>query len=185
MVRVTGRLLFKVVTSVLTLVSACRVVVLILEALAVVSDERSQDVELLELCARGEARASVKMRSACLQAQSERAAPLVLKAVVLAVSTAFNEFCLSVNSPLGFCSLVLFLLSSLVLPVVPWIRGVLSVWAGDDEELCGETEASHVVVLTGENQRLVPRLNVRRRLARRLVGAPRQNRVCSDCIEEL
>lgn len=148
--------------------------VLFLEAMATVRDERSQDYELLDICQRGEARGSAKMRAACLQAQADRASPLVLKAVVRAVSTAWREFSDSVATPFGFATMILFVISSILLPIVPWIRAILTAWAGDDDEHAddhrdGDLE-HHIVVLNGDTSWMPIRPGVRKRVARRLMG---------------
>jgi hypothetical protein len=184
MVRVTGKRLFAWISLILTVVSFSRVAVLFLEAMATVRDERNADTELLEICARGDARGSVKMRTACLQAQADRASPIVLKAVVRAVSTAWREFSDSVATPFGFATMVLFVISSLLLPVIPWIKAVLTAWAGDDDEYQddhrdGDLE-HHVVVLTGDQSWMPTRPGVRKRMARRLVGTPRIRMVPSN-----
>lgn len=177
MVRVTGKRLFAWISTVLMVLSFTRVMVLFLEAVAAVRDERNHDIELLEICARGEARGSTKMRTACLQAKADRASPLVLKAVVRAVSTAWREFSDSVATPFGFATMVLFVISSLLLPIVPWIKAVLTVWAGDDDDTQDRHRDSdlehHVVVLNGDQSWLPQRASVRKRVARRLVGSPR------------
>lgn len=178
MVRVSGKRLFGWISMVLMFISFTRVLVLFLEAMATVSDERSQDSELLDLCKSGTARGSPKLRSACLQAQADRASPLVLKAVVRAVSTAWREFSESVATPFGFATMVLFILSSLLLPVVPWIKAILTAWAGDDEDLQDLHRDSdlehHIVVLNGDQTFLPARANMRKRMARRLIGNPRR-----------
>ena len=76
----------------------------------------------LDLWFSGRASGSAKMREACLKAQAERASPIVFKAIVQAVSTAFKDFSDSVGSPFKMLVVVLFLLSSVLLPVVPWAR---------------------------------------------------------------
>ena len=134
MVRVTGKRLFAWVSGVLMVVSFARTSVLFLESMAAVREERNADRELLEVCASGAAHGSIKMRAACLQAQADRASPLVLKAIVRAVSTAWHEFRDSVATPFGFATMILFVLSSVLLPIIPWIRTILSAWAGDDDD---------------------------------------------------
>ena len=91
-----------------------RVLVLLLEALAVVRDERNSDVELSELCRMGAAQQSAKMRNACLQAQKDSASPLVFKAVLLALSTAFSDFTNAVSSPAKLLVVALFACSSII-----------------------------------------------------------------------
>ena len=116
--------LIAIVSGLLALYSLARVGVLFFEALAIVREERSQDYELLELCARGDARSSPKMREACLQARADRASPLVAKAIVYAVSTAFKDFSATVGSPFKFSVVVLFIVSSIVLPIIPWAKAL-------------------------------------------------------------
>lgn len=159
-------------------ISLTRVMVLFLEAMATVSDERSQDSELLEVCKSGQARGSPKLRAACLQAQADRASPLVLKAVVRAVSTAWREFSDSVATPFGFATMVLFIISSLLLPVIPWIKAILTAWAGDDEAGWQDDHRDadlehHIVVLNGDQSWMPQRPGARKRLARRIMGHPR------------
>jgi hypothetical protein len=150
--------------------SFARVAVHFLESVATVRDDRAADEELLELCRTGAARGSVKMREACLKAQRDRASPLVLKALVRAVSTAWFEFYEAVGTPFGFASILLFLLSSLVLPTLPWLRVLLSACAIDDEDQAdGDDEEKHVIVLAGGAD-LVHRGGIRRRVAKLLKG---------------
>jgi len=141
------------VSGLLAVISAARVLVLFLESRALVNDERQQDRELLELCRTGAARGSVKMRTACLQAQADQASPLILKAIVRAVSTAWSEFLVAVSTPFGAFAVLLFLVSSLVLPVLPWARALATVIGADDHRHLldddDDVESSHVIVLTG------------------------------------
>lgn len=174
--KLTGKRLVGAVTAILTIVSFSRVAVLFLEAVAEVRDERLHDTELLELCSSGQARGSIKMRTACIQAQSDRASPLLLKAVVRAVSTAWREFASTCASPLGFASMILFVLSSLVLPVIPWMRMVLYSWAGDDEQQEDHRDGDlehHIVVLNGDHSWIPRGPSMRKRVARKLIGVKR------------
>jgi len=122
--QLSAKKMLAIVSGIITLYSLARVGVLFFEAVAVVREERSQDAELLELCARGDARSSPKMRDACLKARAERASPLVAKAIVYAVSTAFKDFSATVGSPFKFAVVVLFVISSVVLPIIPWARAI-------------------------------------------------------------
>jgi len=174
MVRVTGKRVFAWVTGVMMVVSFARTAVLFLESMAAVREERNADAELLEVCASGQARGSIKMRSACLQAQSDRASPLVLKAIVRAVSTAWHEFRDSVATPFGFATMILFVLSSVLLPIIPWVRAILSAWVGDDDDDRYQDNhrdsdlEHHVIVLAGDNSGFPVRGNVRKRMQRML-----------------
>lgn len=188
MARVTGKRLFGWMSIVLAMISFSRVLVLFLEAMATVRDERSQDYELLDICSRGEARGSPKMRAACLQAQADRASPLLLKAVVRAVSTAWREFSDSIATPFGFATMILFVLSSLLLPIVPWMRAILTAWAGDDDESWQDEHRDsdlehHVVVLAGDDSWIPKAPGVRKRMARRIMGHPSRVRVGANTLQ--
>lgn len=139
-------------------VSFARVSVLFLESLATVRDERAQDQELLDLCASGSARSSQKMRTACLQAQSDRASPILLKAILHAVSTAFDDFAESVSSPWKLLVVVLFVVSSVFLPANSWARALFV--AGRDVE-----GAQHVVVVAHDSFKDMRRLGFKRRVS--------------------
>ena len=172
MVRATPKRLVAWVTGVLMLISFARTSVLFLESMAAVRDERDADMELLEICKSGAARGSTKMRGACLQAQADRASPLVLKAIVRAVSTAWREFSDVVSTPYGMLTVLLFLLSSLVMPVVPWLRmlgrTVMHPDDSGDEDEDVESDR-HVIVLAGNNGHS-SRGGFRRRMTRMIKG---------------
>lgn len=145
------------------LLSVARVAVLFLEALSAVRDERLQDAELIAACRDGVARGSHKMRAACVQAQADRASPILLKAALRAVATAWNDFAGSVNSPTNLLVVALFVTSSLFFPVHNWVRLLFP----PDTPLEGR---HHVVVLAqdAENALRAQRPTLRRRLVRRL-----------------
>ena len=160
--KISPRRVVAISTGVLALLSFSRVVVLVLESLSVVSDERAQDIELLEVCKKGVARGSLKMRSACLQAQAERASPILLKAFLRAFSTAYSDFCASVSTPSRMAVVFLFLLSSVFLPVSQWARALLP---------SEPPSAKHVVVVEDS-----PRSRIRSRIS----GALRLRKRPSD-----
>lgn len=147
----------------LAFVSFARVVVLFLEALSAVRDERTQDYELLDLCRNGHARGSPKMRAACLQAQADRASPVLLKAVLRAVSIAWSDFSDSVSSPGKLAIVVLFVLSSIFLPVNTWLRALIPSEPHPEGN-------SHVVVLAQDAAAALgrPRTTLRRKVVRAL-----------------
>jgi hypothetical protein len=163
----------------LAVVSFARVSVLFLEALSSVRAERFQDVELLELCVSGAARGSSKMRIACLQAQSDRASPVVLKAVLRAVSTAFADFSDSVSSPSKLVVVLLFTLCSVFLPLRGWIQALLPGEEAMDSR-------SHVVVMANEHAQLRGFRNVlnRRLLTARHVQMPMDSLETGSDIED-
>lgn len=175
--RLTAKQAVALIGGLITIVSFARVAVLFLEALSAVRTERAADVELLELCAQGSASDSMKMRSACLQARADRASPILLKAVLRAVSTAFEDFSDSVSSPGKLLVVVLFVLSSVFLPMNTWIKTLLP--AEDGVEGSG-----HVVVVAHDVASALgrPRIGFRKRVS----GALRMRRArpCSE-IEEV
>ena len=167
--KLTPRRLTAIVSGLLALISFARVAVLFLEALALVRDEREQDGELLKLCREGAARGSVKMRSACLAANADQASPLVLKAVVRAVSTAWEEFYTTVSTPFGALAVFAFFLMSLVMPVVPWAKALVAALGARDRyehESDDDVESSHVVVVANGGADYLPRGLIRKRLSR-------------------
>jgi len=159
MVALTAKQAVALIGGLLTVVSFARVSVLFLEALSAVRDERNQDSELLELCKQGSARGSMKMRAACLQAQADRASPILLKAVLRAVSIAFADFSESVSSPGKMLVVVLFVMSSLFLPMNAWLRAL---FPADDPIEGGQ----HVVVLAADPAEVLGRrrLGIKQRI---------------------
>ena len=65
-----------------------------------------------------EATAAPDLRTLCLRKRAERAAPIVLKAVLRAVTTAFSEFCEVFSSPSRVALLVLFSITGIAAPVM-------------------------------------------------------------------
>lgn len=123
--------LIAIVSGLLALYSFARVAVLFFEALSIVRRLRVEDEQLLDLCSSGQASGSAKMRDACLKAHAERASPIVFKAIVQAVSTAFKDFSDTVGSPFKLGVLTLFMISSVILPVMPWARMLMGQTMGD------------------------------------------------------
>jgi len=72
------------------------------ESYAVIRSERIADQDLIELCTSGAARQSAKMRTACLDAQSENAAPIFMKAFVKTSSDATAAVVSTFSSYLGW-----------------------------------------------------------------------------------
>lgn len=102
--------------------SLAHIVVQFLEALSTVRTQRAEDEELLDLCKRGEARGSAKFRTACLNAHSDLASPVFMKAFVFAVNSAFEDFSSNVLSPSRIGVLALFMLTSVFTPILPFVR---------------------------------------------------------------
>ena len=144
-----------ILAGILAFGSFARVAVLFLESLAAVRNERLNDLDLIELCQRGVARESLKMRAACIQAQADRASPVLLKAVLRAFSTAFQDFTESVSSPGKLAAVCLFALTSIFLPLQAWLKALLP-------EECEEAGSSHVVVVPHEFAHAVTGGRIRR-----------------------
>lgn len=111
---------FQAVGACCIALSVVRVLVLFSESYSLVRAERTADAQLLRVCHEQEAAASAsaKFRGACLAARSDSAAPVLLKALLRAVHTAFTDFVEAFSSPTKIVILVLFILSGLSAPVV-------------------------------------------------------------------
>jgi len=139
------------------LYSVARVGVLFFESLSTVHAHRVEDYELIEVCERGEARGSTKMREACLRARADLAAPIVFKAIVYAVSIAFDEFKETVGSPLRAMIVLLFAFSSFAAPLSGWVRAFGHLTASSmrkidsDHDLHGEDDARITYVSVPED----------------------------------
>ncbi len=111
---------FAIITAGLTFLTFARVVVCLVEAYVAVRSERLHDEGLMQLCndPTSEAAAAPDLRALCLRKRAERAAPIVLKAVLRAVTTAFSEFCEVFSSPSRVALLVLFSITGIAAPIV-------------------------------------------------------------------
>ena len=104
-----------VATTALTL---ARVIVLVVEAYSAVWAERAADRELMQLCESGTGSLSHDFRALCLKKRAEQAAPVLLKALLRAVTTAFTDFVEVLSSPTRVIMLVLFTITGVAAPVV-------------------------------------------------------------------
>ena len=107
------------ITAALTFLTFARIVVCLVEAYVAVRTERMADEGLMRTCndPTQEAAAAPDFRALCLRKRAERAAPIVLKAVLRAVTTAFSEFCEVFSSPSRVALLVLFSITGIAAPV--------------------------------------------------------------------
>ena len=84
-------------------------------------------------------------------------------------------------------TMILFVISSLLLPIIPWIRAILTAWAGeddDDQDLHRDGDLEHhVVVLNGDTSWMPQRPGVRKRMARRLIGQQPRVRIATNGAE--
>jgi len=117
--------LVAIVSGLIALYSFAGVANRFFEAWAQVREARTENEELLELCRNGQARGAAIMRRACLEARAALASPIFFKAITKAVHDAFKDFSDTVGSPFKLLVFVLFLISSVTLPVVPWARMLL------------------------------------------------------------
>lgn len=100
-----------------TLLSIARVVVCLVESYSAVTLERHADNDLIKVCDSGEAAQSTDFRTLCMKKRAERAAPVVLKAMLRAVTSAFCEFCEIFGSTTRIALLVLFCITGVSAPV--------------------------------------------------------------------
>lgn len=156
------------------IVSACRVLTLFLESLAIVRDERQQDDELIALCKVGQARSSHKMRAACLQAVSDRASPVILKAFMKSLSTSWTGFLDQVSTKSGIVVVILFILSSFI-PVTSMLQRLVMLFQTatfEDDDVDEDVESRHsVIVLNGGAPKMETR-GMKRRIRRMIAGPP-------------
>jgi len=112
------------VSLAITALSAIRVVVCVAEAYTAVAQERQQDLELMQLCDSGHGGASADFRALCLKKRAERAAPLLLKALLRAVTTGFTEFCEVFGSTSRIMLLVLFCITGVSAPIAKALAAI-------------------------------------------------------------
>ena len=155
--RRTALRVWSVVSGIAAFLSFARVATLGLESWAAVRAERDADRRLLELCSSADAPTeSPHMRAACLKARRDRASPLMFKAALRAVHTAWSEFSDAVGSPFKLGLLLLFLISGLAMPLMPALRLAGDAAAAVSSDALGLTitqddsdDDNHVVVLQG------------------------------------
>ena len=116
---------FALITAALTMLTIARVIVCLVEAYSAVRSERLDDSELMRLCNdETRAAASADFRTLCVRKRAERAAPILLKAVLRAVTTAFSEFCEVFSSPSRVALLVLFSITGIAAPVMKALAAI-------------------------------------------------------------
>ena len=107
-----------IIGTALTLLTFARATCLLVESYSAVAADRHADLDLMRLCDSGEAAAAPDFRALCLRKRSERAAPIVLKALTRAVVVAFTEFCEVFSSPSRIIMLVFFSITGIAAPVI-------------------------------------------------------------------
>jgi len=111
---------FAMISAALMFLTFARVIVCLVEAFVEVRSERLADDGLIRMCNDPTiaSSSSPDFRTLCIRKRAERAAPIVLKAVLRAVTTAFSQFCEVFSSPARVALLVLFSLTGIAAPVV-------------------------------------------------------------------
>lgn len=136
--------------AILLALAVVRAVVSFAEAFATVSAARAEDRELLQICESGTGGSSARFRAACLETKADLASPILFKALLLAVSTAYRDFVDLASTPFSCMTLVLFAMLSLASPT----RGIIDALTGGGRD---ETPThNHVVLLAGDDSS-VPR----------------------------
>ena len=117
---VSPKKVFALITAALTFLTFARIVVCLVEAYVAVRSERLADEGLMQMCndPSQQAAAAPDFRTLCLRKRAERAAPILLKAVLRAVTTAFSEFCEVFSAPSRVALLILFSITGIAAPVV-------------------------------------------------------------------
>lgn len=171
--------------------AATRFLVLFFESYSLVRAERQADIDLIELCSAGAAKDSDKFRSVCMQARSEQAAPVFLKAILKSLRVGFSDFSECFNSPSRIAILILFCLSGLALPVVKTISALATSYLGADAisrvqalRFDENDENCQVVVLNGSNHRGGAMQHLASRLRTTLPGTRRSRLPSLADIEE-
>ena len=147
----------------LTVLAFARIAVLVLESYSAVWSERQADRELMRMCDAGSASLSSDFRALCLKKRADQSAPILLKALLRACTTAFTDFCESMSSPTKVVLLILFCLTGVAAPVAKALAALVvdhvrkrrrrrgSKWRdSDDEESDDDDETSRqkIVVVT-------------------------------------
>lgn len=114
------------VGTLMSLLTLARALVLFVESYSAIVHERGTDSELMELCKANEAAQSADFRALCLRKRAERSAPVILKALLRACTTAFTDFTEVFSSPTRVLVLVLFVLSGIALPIVKVFTKILT-----------------------------------------------------------
>ena len=107
-----------IITACLTLLTFARAVVCLVESYSAVRSERHADAGLIKVCEDGLASLSNDFRKLCILKRAERASPVLLKAILRAVTSSFSDFCEIFSSPSRVALLVLFSITGMAAPIV-------------------------------------------------------------------
>ena len=114
----------RLVGAALTLLTFARATCSLVESYSAVFAERHADVKLMALCDAGEAAEAPDFRALCLKKRSERAAPIFLKALLRAVTSAFTDFCEAFGSTSRIMLLVLFCITGVSAPIAKALAAI-------------------------------------------------------------
>ena len=137
----------------LTIIVSCLMLLLLrfvsiaFETYEIVSGERSSDEPLLELCSRGDARASPRMQSACMQANAARASPMFVSVLVRASSAFVADLWVFVRQPMQAFSLAGAFGAMSVLPWLGSIKQLIWPVANATSHSFADFRDDHVVVV--------------------------------------
>lgn len=127
-----------------------------MEALAHEREERAGDDDLERLCSEGHAASSQRMRATCLQMRRARATPILIKACLRAVSSAYAEFSERLFTWQSWLSVVLFVFMCVASPLSKLLWLLLpsqpTVFASDEED-----SECRLVVITQDDIGKMPR----------------------------
>lgn len=136
--------------------------ILLFEAFSEVSNERSLDQDLIKACEDRIADSSPKMRTACIQARSEQAAPLVLKALVRACCNAYQDLQYIFSRWVIWCALLALLGAGIAYRQISLRRGRSVLFEDIDQS------NSHVVLVGDLLSSLGQRRSIGSNIAHRL-----------------
>jgi len=126
-----------------TLLTFARVAVLIVESYSTVWSERHADRELIRMCDAGSASMSADFRALCLKKRAEQSAPVLLKALLRACTTAFTDFCESMSSPTKVVLLLLFCFTGVAAPIAKALALLVVHNLRKRKRLCARRGADH------------------------------------------
>ena len=106
------------------MVMLCHFIVVFSESYSIVSTERNADIGLLELCKKGEASDSPRMRGMCMEATAAQASPIIIKVLTRTILRVVDEIYTMFIAPTRAFSIAT-LLS--IVGVLPWL-GTLRAW---------------------------------------------------------
>lgn len=143
----------RVLALLIALAVLARCTVLYAEAYSLILNQRIDDDELIQICSEGAASRSPRMRSACLDAQSERSSPAIVKAFQHAAYRMTSEICGIMGTPvaLAFAALsLLLLLGSWPLAMIVRTAAIVGRLANENDYRQSPFRSEHSIVVVGQ-----------------------------------